>query len=43
MLKDYMAKGHWAGGVVTDDPDAPPLGEPFEFDKWVIKDCREVG
>ena len=42
MLTDYMNEGQWHGGTVSDDPDTPGFTEPFKFNKWFIKDHREV-
>lgn len=43
MLKDYCAKGQWQGGVMIDAPGIEPAHtEPFKFNRWYIKDHREV-
>lgn len=40
-LNEHMAAGVWTAGTIQDGKEeADP--EPFEFDKWFIKDFREA-
>lgn len=38
-LKKHMDGGTWTAGTIQENGDPRP--EPFEFDRWHIKDIRE--
>lgn len=41
MLKDYCKKGQWQGGTIEGDLGTA-ITEPFRFNRWYIKDHKEV-